>query len=711
MLTSDSLITYFNAFFIFARLTLAADDEYTIGVGIADITGPITDINIMGYGKADQDASGLHFRLYSRAFVIIDSVGNRVCYVNNDLGMISTAVKQEVVKRVKNKFNGLYHEANLLLSATHTHGGPGGFLPYVLYIALAQGFNWQNFEAIVSGIIRAIERAHTNTRKGKIYYNQGELLDASINRSPTAYIQNPAAERAKYKHNTDKTMSILKFVDSSGKPMGVLSFFAVHCTSMNNTNKLITGDNKGYASMLFEKEMNPGSFPGKGPFVAAFANANEGDVSPNIMGPRCINTGDRCDIHTSTCESKEPRNQGFLQNEKCIAFGPGSDMFESTRIIGNRQYKKAKELFDTATEPVKGPTSFIHQYIDMSNVTIVLPNNKIVHTCKSAMGVSFAAGTTDGAGAFDFRQGATKSTPVWNIVRNFLKRPTPEMEKCHHPKPILVATGIMKRPYDWQPQIVPTQIVQIGNIVIVALPGEFTTMAGRRIRETVEAEFKRLAPSLKPHVLLAGLSNAYSSYITTFEEYQVQRYEGASTAYGPFTEEAYRQQYRMLAEKLITKQKINPGPSPPDLLDRQISLKAGVMFDGAPRGRRFGEVLYDVKPHYYPGNNVFATFISSSPRNDLKTEKTFLAIEWLNPKTKQWVVVSNDANWETKFFWNRTQFLLGESLATVVWEIPKHTEKGIYRIRIFGTSKNIFQKFSDYTGVSSPFKVMAPLHS
>ena len=41
------------------------------------------------------------------------------------------------------------------------------------------------------------------------------------------------------------------------------SWFAVHCTSMNNTNRLISSDNKGYASILFEQMMNPGALPGK----------------------------------------------------------------------------------------------------------------------------------------------------------------------------------------------------------------------------------------------------------------------------------------------------------------------------------------------------------------------------------------------------------------------------------------------------------------
>ena len=58
-------------------------------------------------------------------------------------------------------------------------------------------------------------------------------------------------------------MQILKLVDTEGNPLGVISWFAVHCTSMNNTNRLISGDNKGYASYLFEQYMNPNSLPGK----------------------------------------------------------------------------------------------------------------------------------------------------------------------------------------------------------------------------------------------------------------------------------------------------------------------------------------------------------------------------------------------------------------------------------------------------------------
>ena len=53
-----------------------------------------------------------------------------------------------------------------------------------------------------------------------------------------------------------------------------INWFAAYATSMNNTNTLVSGDNKGYASYALEREMN-GRFtaPGQGPFVGALLPA------------------------------------------------------------------------------------------------------------------------------------------------------------------------------------------------------------------------------------------------------------------------------------------------------------------------------------------------------------------------------------------------------------------------------------------------------
>lgn len=56
---------------------------------------------------------------------------------------------------------------------------------------------------------------------------------------------------------------------------------------MNSSNKFVSSDNVGYASILLEQEYNYESLVGKGSFVGAFCAANLGDVSPNIMGAKC----------------------------------------------------------------------------------------------------------------------------------------------------------------------------------------------------------------------------------------------------------------------------------------------------------------------------------------------------------------------------------------------------------------------------------------
>jgi len=65
-------------------------------------------------------------------------------------------------------------------------------------------------------------------------------------------------------------MTVLRLEDASGTPIGMIDWFAVHGTSMNNTNLLISGDNKGFASWYVERLMNGNKLPGKGKFVAAF---------------------------------------------------------------------------------------------------------------------------------------------------------------------------------------------------------------------------------------------------------------------------------------------------------------------------------------------------------------------------------------------------------------------------------------------------------
>lgn len=75
-----------------------------IGLGSYDITGPAADVNMMGYANTDQIASGIHFRLRARAFIVAQPNGNRVVFVNLDACMASQLVVIKLIERLKARY-------------------------------------------------------------------------------------------------------------------------------------------------------------------------------------------------------------------------------------------------------------------------------------------------------------------------------------------------------------------------------------------------------------------------------------------------------------------------------------------------------------------------------------------------------------------------------------------------------------------------------
>eukprot|EP01114_Cavostelium_apophysatum_P007011 TRINITY_DN1866_c0_g1_i1.p1 TRINITY_DN1866_c0_g1~~TRINITY_DN1866_c0_g1_i1.p1 ORF type:complete len:766 (-),score=167.78 TRINITY_DN1866_c0_g1_i1:1192-3147(-) len=650
----------------------------------------------MGYAQEGQTGAGISFRLRARAFIFADPVTqNRIVFVSADSCMIFTGVKSGVVQKLQILYGGLYTDDNVMLSGIHTHSGPAGYSHYIIYNLMSWGFQEGNYDTIVNGIVQAIQQAHEKlSTGGSIYMNSGELLDSNINRSPAAYLMNPAEERAKYQYDVDKLMTVLRLEDENGQELGMVNWFAVHGTSMNNTNRLVSGDNKGVASYLFEKYKNGAStLPGTGSFVAAFAQSNEGDVSPNTRGAFCDN-GDPCEFAHSTCGGR---------SENCHGYGPGKTDFESTLIIGQKQFNKAVELYEKATTQIVGTVNFIHTYVDMSNVTVnanFSGTGEDGYTCHGSLGDSFAAGTTDGPGDFNFVQGTnTSKNPLWNFIGSFLSDPTPQEIACQAPKQILLNTGDVDFPSPWTPKILPLQIFQLGQLYIVGVPGEFTTMSGRRLRDTVQGVLESNGIS-NATVVIAGLSNAYSHYIATREEFGFQRYEGASTLFGPFTLAAYQQNYAALANALVNGESYPAGPTPPDLSNFKLDFLPGVILDAHPIGKGFGHINIDVESSYQGNQTATAQFWGASPRNDYRIQGTFLSVE--QSQNGSWTTILTDGDPETRFRWVRHG--LAESLVTVEWDIPEGTT-GTFRLNTFGTSKDLFGKLSPYQGTSSTFTV------
>ena len=142
----------------------ATGDKYLIGVGKADITGPIVEINLAGYAVTDQVGSGLRQRLYSRAFIIgdVNNPDDRFVYLVLDTQSGDTAVSSGILEGVAalGSDYSVYGRSNIAVTGTHSHSGPGAWFNYLLPQITSYGFDKQSYQALVDGAVLSIKRAH-----------------------------------------------------------------------------------------------------------------------------------------------------------------------------------------------------------------------------------------------------------------------------------------------------------------------------------------------------------------------------------------------------------------------------------------------------------------------------------------------------------------------------------------------------------------------
>ena len=642
-----------------------------IGVGKYDVTGPCAELGFMGYWDFAQKGLGIHSRLYSRAFVFEDlSNGKSAAIVCADILACTQSVHQAVIKKLKEHYGDVYTEKNVLISGTHTHSGPGGYSHYFIYNASIFGFNEQNFQCIVEGIFQSIVNAHANKRKGKILIAKGDVEDCGSLRSMPAYENNFPDGEGPYDPPEFREMMLLKFVDENGVGMGSLNWFAVHPTNMGQKNKLISGDNKDYASYLFEREKA---------VVSAFANSCCGDVSPNMK----------------------------------YGVPDGIHDFERTVEFGEKQFLKAVELFDGAAEELEGNIDYRQTFVNMDQCMIDGTDKR---TWPAAMGYGMTPGSSeDSEGVPVWPEGTTREDVEEDpdLKRQALSRILPvffgivwppslseDYIEGHAEKPILAPLGLVKiNGIPLVPSIMPLQLIKIGSLIVIAHPGEMTTMVGRRMRETILDVFKNDDVA---HAVVATFSGAYSSYTTTREEYAKQHYEGASTLYGPWTFDAYEQEDRRLACAMRDGGDVDVGPQPPDLSEDQFTLQTPVLFDDVPWDKEFGDIQKEPNPSYGRGDRVEVSFFGAHPKNNLKTENTFFTVE--KQRSDQWEIVYTDNYFSTILRWKRKG--IANSIVTIEWDIPSDQAAGVYRIKYFGDYKSGWTgDIEAFSGVSREFTV------
>ncbi|MFI5718854.1 neutral/alkaline ceramidase [Nocardia sp. NPDC051750] len=640
--------------------------EYLVGLGISDITGPAAECGMMGYSQQDQTTAGIHLRPRARAFVFAAG-GKRVVFAVAENTMIFQSVHRGVLTELARRFGDLYTERNVLLTSTHSHAVCGGAAHDYAYNLSILGFQQQVYDAEVNGLVEAIAAAHTDLAPGTLSLGRAELHDASVNRSQVAFDRNPAADRAHFPGAVDPAVTTVS-ITRNGKQAGMITWFATHNTSMTNKNRLISSDNKGYAAFAHEHTDHGVRYlDGASTFVAAFAQTNAGDMSPNL------------DLKPGS--------------------GPTGNEFDNTRIIGARQYN-ASHAAVAAGQPMSPAIDSVFCYIDLSDITVdaqFVPEGQPRRTAPAAAGVSLLAGSVeDGPGL--------PGGPIPEGVRNpFLDalgdphRPAPAwLADAQAPKAIAVPFSLLP-PAPWVPSIVPIQIVRIGELYLAAAGAEFTIVAGLRVRRAVAAT---LGVALD-QVLLQGYANAYHEYVTTPEEYDVQQYEGASTLFGRYTLPAYQQEFTRLASALATGTAVDRGPAPRDLSHLQPNFVPPPGPDTALPGYEFGATLTQPAPSYARGTQAFAEFLSAHPKHNPRRNGTFLEVQRL--VDGQWRRIANEGEWAVRFRWSKRA--PATSIAAFSWDIPPESPTGRHRFVHYADRLDEYGQLRPVLGISNEFDV------
>lgn len=544
-------------------LVLLAHSTYAaaplqVGMGRATMQVFAEGVGMYGYGQVKNVVRSQATPLHARAMLVATSdARDRVLFVSCELAFITQNVKDTVVQRLQERFPGDgFSDANVMLTATHTHAAPGGYAFDALYNITTGGYHCGVFKGVVEGIIEAVEKARDDLRPSYLLSGGTAFADSTEvawNRALKAWNRNTDVTTPLRKADShlalDRTMRGLCVMDEQQNVRGLVSWFGVHSTCVDNRNTAISYDNKGYASARFEAE-HPGS-------VALFAQEKAGDVSPNYHG-------------TSGKEARKHRRLRKADHGHSLA-----------RSNGELQATLALQLVASALRDTLSPL-IDHEliYLDMRNAPVdpdLAQGRSAAHTAPACHGLAFTCGTpVDGKGApkwvlqlghsFAFRRDRRQSKEqrellaphgVKKIVINahnstFLGR-SPEKALANR----LAFSDIKRQGPHMQnnplvQEIIPLQLFIIGELCIIGLPAEITTHAGNELAATV---LQSLKPRGVERVVIGSYANSYVGYVTTYAEYQAQTYEGGHTLFGEWEHAALLSAYRNMGREMVKEAK------------------------------------------------------------------------------------------------------------------------------------------------------------
>jgi hypothetical protein len=626
----------------------AAADQVQAGVGRADITSP-TGYYMQGWVRSDAVLRGVHTRIENRA-VVLSRGGQKLALVASDLNGIAGGVVAAAAERLKRRG---FSEANIIVSASHTHAAPSGYYPFNTYNTVfmttstlteqnvSGAIDPQLYAFEVRQLVLAITRADDDLAPAKVGWATAHLEGLTANRSLEAHLRDHGIVKDfgtgkvsddpdGYVHTIDPEVQVLRIdkqVSGTYKPVGIWSTFADHGTVNKYTYGVYNADHHGSAIRVVEDTIRQlGNVPASQDVVNAYGNTDEGDQSAGLTrsGPAAADLVGRAEAARMLAAWREAGRHLTTTPELASRW---------TRVCFCGQTTAGGAVSMTATP-----------------------------------GLPLFTGSEEGRG------------PLYDITQVPFEGKAapadfpPDPAQGHK---IVVPTGYFSP--GSAPKAVPLTVARVGERLIGTIPGEMTVDMGRRVR----AALSKAAPPGVTGVQLSGLANEYMSYFVTPEEYDAQHYEGGSTMYG--REASVLMQEELV--KLVGQLRAGTAASPPYAADP----RNGVLDTARP----FGTGASSATDVAQPGTTQrFArarfAWTGAAKGLDMPLGKAFVTVQRLTGGL--WRPATDDSG--LQIVWR----VDGNGRYDAQWEVPRDEAVGQHRFVVSG---------NHYRLVSKPFAVTA----
>jgi len=473
-----------------AEVRLPYVDGLLGGAAEVDITPP-PGMPKAGHSRNAEDGTGFRTRLKARV-IHLRQGETSLALIGCDLLAGSALVQHVLAREIADTDVPL---SGLLMTATHTHAGPGQYSGSEFFNKWASnraGFDPAYTSFLVDQLATAVRQAVAGRRPAAVAFGSTEVWGLTRNRSQAAHVRNEnvtdkRTEPQRKYAAINPSLHLLRVDDEQG-PLATFTWFSIHGTGISHHDTSYNADVWAYLNgeLANRVERSTGRRP-----VSAAAVCTHGDMTPAVR-------------------------MGML-------------VFPEAERIGRGIGSAAADLFETLTP---GPVELAAglREIDLGRHPavdgITLPEPQI--------GLPKMAGATENTTFLldrlpFFKPGSAR------------RRPDAEQGNKIPVGPAMVRSMLVA-PTEAFPKVIPIHLLRIGEAAILGLPFEVTVEAGRRIGEVLSG-----VP------VISSLANDHCDYLTTPEEYAAQHYEGASTLFGPRQQEFIAGCARRLAEDLTAK--------------------------------------------------------------------------------------------------------------------------------------------------------------